>query len=88
MTLTKTASERYCFATVTARDAEELDGVANTKLINAAFRNRYVWSWVDHSMCARAIKTTRKLMRDCGMTCEGLEYALALEAEIARRINA
>lgn len=71
---------------------EHLDGLANTRAINAAFRDQ------DEShlypingrfnATERAIRRTRKHFRDCGMACTGLEYCLALDGEISRIVNA
>lgn len=71
--------------------AETLDGVRNTQEINYQFRRQdeshlYPVSG-RFNATERAIRRVRKHMSDCGMSCVGLEYALALDAEIERIVN-
>lgn len=35
----------------------------------------------------RAIRRTRAHFRECGLVCDGLEYCLALDAEMFRIVN-
>ena len=74
-----------------AKNAEDLDGTRNIAAINAAFRaqdeshlfpinNRF-------NVTERAIRSLRRYQRDGLVLNEGLEYALALDAEISRIVN-
>lgn len=62
--------------------ADELQGLANTRAINRAFRKLDGGSELE-----RAIKRTRAHFALCGEPCEGLAYALALDAELSRVVN-
>ena len=71
--------------------AEDLDGLANIRRINALFREQ------DEShlypICGRfnaterAIRRIRKAQADGACINPGLEYALALDAEISAIVN-
>ncbi len=72
--------------------AEDLDGMANIRRINSLFRKQ------DEShlypICGRfnaterAIRRIRKAQADGACINPGLEYALALDAEISEIVNA
>ena len=74
-----------------AARAEELDGLANIRRINGLFRAQ------DESdlypICGRfnaterAIRRLRKAQADGACISPGLEYALALDAEISAIVN-
>lgn len=74
-----------------AAAADNLTGRANTAAINAAFRKQdesHLWPISGRfNATERAIKATRKAFVAMGSPCEGLEYALALYAEISRIVN-
>jgi hypothetical protein len=74
-----------------AKRADELNGRANTMLINRLYRaqdeshlfpirNRF-------DATERAIKRARQIMSECGSPCEGLEYALTIDSELSAIVN-
>ncbi len=81
----------YKTAEQIASAADALNGRANTAAINRAFRAQdesHLWPVRNRfNATERAIKRTRAAFAECGLSCEGLEYALALDAEISRVVN-
>lgn len=71
--------------------AERYTGRANRAAINAAFRAADesllypIRNRVDAT--ERAIRRVQRFMRDSGEDMSGLEYALALDAELSRVVN-
>lgn len=74
-----------------AKTADTLTGHANTAAINRLYRaqdeshlypirNRF-------DATERAIRRARRLMAEYGAPCEGLEYALAVDAALSDIVN-
>lgn len=74
-----------------AQAAESYNGLANTAAINRAYRAQdesHKWPIRGRfDVTERAIRRTRRNFGLCGYPCEGLEYALALDAEMSRIVN-
>ena len=74
-----------------AARADHLKGLANTVAINLMFRAQdesHLWPIRGRfNVTERAIRQTRAHMRECGETCEGLAYALSLDAAILQIVN-
>lgn len=74
-----------------ADKAESLTGRQNTMAINRAFRKQdesSLWPISGRfNVTERAIRRVRVSFRNYGEYCEGLAYALALEAEISTIVN-
>ena len=74
-----------------ANRCEDKDGLANTRAINALYRNQ------DESHLypingafdgtERAIRRVRKFQHDSGVASYGLEYAYALDSELTNIVN-
>lgn len=74
-----------------ADKAAELDGRANIARINALFRAQdesNLWPVAGRfNATERAIRRLQRAQRDGACINSGLEYALALDAEISRVVN-
>ena len=74
-----------------ANRADRFTGRANTAAINRTFRRMdqsHLWPILGKfDATERAIRRVRKDFAECGMICEGLEYALALESEVSAIVN-
>ena len=75
-----------------AERAERYTGRANRAAINRSFRaadDSHLWP-VNGRFDAteRAIRAVQRFMREGGYDLTGLEYALALDAELSRVVNA
>lgn len=72
--------------------AERYTGRANRSAINRAFRaadDSHLWPINNRfNATERAIRNVQRFMRDGGYDLTGLEYALALDAELSRVVNA
>ena len=72
--------------------AERYTGRANRAAINRAFRaadESHLWPIHGRfNVTERAIRAVRRYMRESGEELSGLEYALALDAELSRIVNA
>lgn len=72
--------------------AERYTGRANRAAINRAFRaadESHLWPVNGRfSATERAIRAVQRYMREGGYNLTGLEYALALDAELSRIVNA
>lgn len=71
--------------------AERYTGCANRAVINRAFRaadESHLWPINGRfDATERAIRAVQRFMRDGGYDLTGLEYALALDAELSRIVN-
>lgn len=74
-----------------AARAEDLDGLANIRRINGMFRSQdesHLWPICGrYNATERAIRRLRKAQADGAVINPGLEYALALDAEISAIVN-
>ena len=72
--------------------ADRYNGRANRAAINRAFRaadESHLWPIRNRfDATERAIRAVRRYMREGGYDLTGLEYALALDAELTRIVNA
>lgn len=72
--------------------AERYTGRANRAAINRAFRaadESHLWPISGRfNVTERAIRAVQRFMREGGYNLTGLEYALALDAELSRIVNA
>lgn len=72
--------------------AEHLNGRANRTAINRAFREAdqsHLWPINNRfNATERAIRSVQRFMRESGEDMTGLEYALALDEELSRIVNA
>ena len=71
--------------------AERYTGRANRTAINRAFRAAdasHLWPiYGRFDATERAIRRVQRFMRDGGYNLEGLEYALAVDAELSAIVN-
>ena len=71
--------------------AERYPGRANRATINRAFRAAdasHLWPiYGRFDATERAIRSVQRFMRDGGYNLEGLEYALAVDAELSAIVN-
>ena len=76
----------------TERIAERYNGCANRAAINRGFRaadESHLWPINGRfDATERAIRRVRRYMREAGDDLSGLAYALALDAELSRIVNA
>ena len=75
-----------------AERAERYTGRANRAAINRAFRaadESHLWPISGRfDATERAIRAVQRFMREGGYKLTGLEYALVLDAELSRIVNA
>lgn len=71
--------------------AERYNGRANRAAINRSFRaadESHLWPINNRfNATERAIRAVQRFMRESGEDLAGLEYALALDAELSRVVN-
>lgn len=74
-----------------ATKADHLDGRKNTIAINRLYRAQdesHLWPIRNKfNATDRAIARARRIMSDCAESCEGLEYALTIDAELSAIVN-
>ena len=74
-----------------AKTTNELTGRANTIAINRLYRAQdesHLWPLRNRfDATERAIRRARNIMLDCGHDCEGLQYALTIDAELSTIVN-
>ena len=78
-------SEKPVTAESIAREAEDEDGRDNAALINRAYREVYASSF--DRVAERAIQRAYREMSRCEEPCQGLPYALQIEAEASKLVN-
>ena len=74
-----------------AARCDHLEGRNNTVAINRLFRAQdesHLWPIRNRfDATLRAIRNARKIMAEYGAPCEGLEYALTVDAELSVIVN-